>query len=81
MLIYYNINLETRAYPAHSPMIPATPAKTGGAGTGSLNKANTIPAPAPVKIDKIISFMIPRLVDMQPAFDRLLQCLRYRQRP
>ena len=39
-------------------MIPATPAKTGGAGTGNLNAANTTPHPKPVIIDKIISFML-----------------------
>jgi hypothetical protein len=39
-------------------MIPATPAKTGGAGTGNLNAANTKPHPKPVKTDNRISFMI-----------------------
>lgn len=38
--------------------MPATPAKTGGAGTGSLNAANTIPHPKPVKVDKNISFIL-----------------------
>ena len=37
-------------------MIPATPAKTGGAGTGNLNAANTTPHPKPVSTDKNISF-------------------------
>lgn len=37
-------------------MIPATPENTGGAGTGSLSAANTIPQPKPVNIDSIISF-------------------------
>ena len=39
-------------------MIPATPAKTGGAGTGNLNAANTTPHPKPVSIDRKISFII-----------------------
>jgi len=38
-------------------MIPATPAKTGGAGTGNLNAAKIMPHPKPVIIDKIVSFM------------------------
>ena len=63
-LFNYSRNLDTRAYPPQSPMIPATPANTGGAGTGSLNKAKTIPAPAPFKTDKIISFTwIPLLAN------------------
>lgn len=37
-------------------MIPATPAKTGGAGTGNLNAANTTPHPNPVIVDNNISF-------------------------
>jgi hypothetical protein len=39
-------------------MIPATPAKTGGAGTGNLNAANTTPHPKPVRIEKNISFIL-----------------------
>jgi hypothetical protein len=37
--------------------MPATPAKTGGAGTGSLKKAKTIPAANPVSIDSNTSFI------------------------
>ena len=44
--------------PIHRPIIPATPAKTGGAGTGNLNAANTTPHPKPVIVDNRISFMI-----------------------
>ena len=43
--------------PIHRPIIPATPAKTGGAGTGNLNAANTTPHPKPVSVDKNISFI------------------------
>ena len=43
--------------PIQRPMIPATPAKTGGAGTGNLNAANTTPHPKPVITDKNISFI------------------------
>ena len=39
-------------------MIPATPAKTGGAGTGNLNAAKTTPHPKPVNVDSIISFIL-----------------------
>lgn len=39
-------------------MIPATPAKTGGAGTGSLSKAKTTPQVAPVRTEKNISFIL-----------------------
>lgn len=45
-------------YPAHNPMIPATPAKAGGAGTGSFTSANKTPAKAPVITDRIISLII-----------------------
>ncbi len=38
-------------YPAHKPIIPATPAKTGGAGTGNFIRANTTPQTAPVATD------------------------------
>ena len=44
--------------PIHRPIIPATPAKTGGAGTGNLNAANTMPHPKPVSVDSIISFIL-----------------------
>ena len=44
--------------PIHRPIIPATPAKTGGAGTGNLNAANTTPHPKPVSIDRIMSFFL-----------------------
>ena len=37
------------------PKIPATPAKIGGAGTGNLNAANTIPHPKPVSVESNIS--------------------------
>jgi hypothetical protein len=50
MFVYYHI-LDTIAYPAQRPTIPATPAKTGGAGTGSLIKANTTPQTDPVIIE------------------------------
>jgi len=43
--------------PIHKPIIPATPAKTGGAGTGNLSAANTTPHPKPVNIEKNISFI------------------------
>ena len=43
--------------PIHKPIIPATPAKTGGAGTGNLNAANIAPHPKPVSIDNVISFI------------------------
>jgi hypothetical protein len=39
--------------------MPATPAKTGGAGTGNLNAANTTPHPKPVITDSIMSFILP----------------------
>jgi len=48
--------------PIHRPIIPATPAKTGGAGTGNLNAANTMPHPKPVSVDKIISFIFHPLL-------------------
>ena len=51
------MNLVSTVKPIHRPIIPATPAKTGGAGTGNLNAANTTPHPKPVSIDKIISFI------------------------
>ncbi len=43
--------------PIHRPIIPATPAKTGGAGTGNLNAANTTPHTKPVSVDSITSFI------------------------
>ena len=43
--------------PIHIPIIPAIPAKTGGAGTGNLNAANTTPHPKPVSVDKKMSFI------------------------
>ena len=43
--------------PIHRPIIPATPAKTGGAGTGNLNAAKTTPHPKPVIVDNMISFI------------------------
>jgi hypothetical protein len=43
--------------PIHIPIIPAIPAKTGGAGTGNLNAANTTPHPKPVSVDKKILFI------------------------
>ena len=52
------MNLTSIAYPDHNPTIPATPAKTGGAGTGNLNAAKTMPHPKPVKVDNMMSFMI-----------------------
>ncbi len=51
------MNLVMTSYPSHSPIIPATPANTGGAGTGSLKIANTKPQPKPVKTENIISFI------------------------
>jgi hypothetical protein len=50
--------------PIHRPIIPATPAKTGGAGTGNLNAANTMPHPKPVSVDKKISFINSYLLDL-----------------
>ncbi len=44
--------------PIHRPIIPATPAKTGGAGTGNLNAANTTPHTKPVSVDSITSFIV-----------------------
>ena len=38
--------------------MPATPAKTGGAGTGNLNAAKTMPHPKPVNTDSINSFIL-----------------------
>ncbi len=43
--------------PIHKPIIPATPAKTGGAGTGNLNAAKIAPHPKPVSVDNKISFI------------------------
>jgi len=51
------MNFVSTVKPIHKPIIPATPAKTGGAGTGNLNAAKTTPHPKPVSIDKIISFI------------------------
>ena len=51
------MNFVSTVKPIHRPIIPATPAKTGGAGTGNLNAAKTTPHPKPVSIDKIISFI------------------------
>ena len=50
--------------PIHRPIIPATPAKTGGAGTGNLNAANTTPHPKPVSVDKIMSFTCSPLITL-----------------
>jgi len=59
------MNLVSTVKPIHKPIIPATPAKTGGAGTGNLNAANTTPHPKPVSIDRIISFIdIPFLITL-----------------
>jgi hypothetical protein len=52
------MNFVSTVKPIHKPIIPATPAKTGGAGTGNLNAANTIPHPKPVNVDNIMSFII-----------------------
>ena len=52
------MNFVSTVKPIHRPIIPATPAKTGGAGTGNLNAANTTPHPKPVSVDKTISFII-----------------------
>ena len=51
------MNFVSTVKPIHRPIIPATPAKTGGAGTGNLNAANTTPHPKPVSVDKITSFI------------------------
>ena len=48
--------------------MPATPAKTGGAGTGNLNAANTTPHPKPVKVDNKISFMFYFLLSSGNSF-------------
>jgi hypothetical protein len=51
------MKLVSNVKPIHRPIIPATPAKTGGAGTGNLNAAKTMPHPKPVSVDNIISFI------------------------
>ena len=51
------MKLVSTVKPIHRPIIPATPAKTGGAGTGNLNAANTMPHPKPVSVDKRMSFI------------------------
>ena len=51
------MNFVSTVKPIHKPIIPATPAKTGGAGTGNLNAANTTPHPKPVSIDKTTSLI------------------------
>ena len=51
------MNLVSAVKPIQRPIIPATPAKTGGAGTGNLNAAKTMPHPKPVSVDNIISFI------------------------
>jgi hypothetical protein len=45
-------------YPPYTPTIPITPDKTGGAGIGSLNSANTNPTIPPVINDNNISLML-----------------------
>lgn len=60
------MNLISIAYPDHRPTMPATPANTGGAGTGSLNAAKAIPQINPVKTDKNISFIIYPLIHYKP---------------
>ena len=57
------MNFVSTVKPIHNPIIPATPAKTGGAGTGNLNAAKTTPHPKPVSVDKKTSFIdIPSLL-------------------
>jgi hypothetical protein len=57
------MNLVSTEKPIHRPIIPATPAKTGGAGTGNLNAAKTTPHPKPVSVDSNTSFIdIPFLL-------------------
>ena len=51
------MNFVSTVKPIHRPIIPATPAKTGGAGTGNLNAANTRPHPKPVSVDRSIVFI------------------------
>jgi len=51
------MNFVSTVKPIHKPIIPATPAKTGGAGTGNLNAANTTPHPKPVSVDKKTSLI------------------------
>lgn len=51
------MNFVMTSKPSHSPIIPATPANTGGAGTGSLNAAKITPQPKPVSTENIISFI------------------------
>jgi len=59
------MNFVSTVKPIHKPIIPATPAKTGGAGTGNLNAANTTPHPKPVSIDRTTSFIdIPFLLTL-----------------
>ena len=67
------MNFVSTVKPIHKPIIPATPAKTGGAGTGNLNAANTTPHPKPVSIDKIISFTYnPFLLTLYDGLNRHL---------
>ena len=51
------MNFVSTVKPIHRPIIPATPAKTGGAGTGNLNAANTTPHPKPVNVDSKTSLI------------------------
>ena len=51
------MNFVSTVKPIHKPIIPATPAKTGGAGTGNLNAANTTPHPKPVSVDRKTSLI------------------------
>lgn len=62
--------------------MPATPANTGGAGTGSLNTAKIEPASAPVKTDKTISLISHHpSASVQAASGKQLQSLHLRQTP
>ena len=53
--------------------MPATPANTGGAGTGNLNAANTTPHPNPVSVDKNISFNLFPLLKYLDFLDDLVE--------
>ena len=48
--------------------MPISPANTGGAGTGNLNKAKTIPTPAPVSVVKNTSLIMVLLIKLDQLF-------------
>ena len=48
--------------------MPIKPANTGGAGTGSLNKAKTMPTPAPVSVVNNTSLIMVVLPELDQLF-------------